>query len=47
MPGETVDVTAVDANGIVRIKSVQISQRLSQHYISFGDETLGPVDVFY
>jgi hypothetical protein len=46
-PGETVDVTAIDANGIVRKKSIQISQRLSQHYISFGDETLGPLDVFY
>ena len=46
-PGETVDVTAVDANGIVRKKSVQISQRLSQHYVSFGDETLGPVNAFY
>ena len=35
-PGETVDVTAVDADGIVRTKSVMISQYLSRQIIFFG-----------
>jgi hypothetical protein len=35
-PGETLDVAVVDANGIVRIKRVQMS--LSQQTISFGGD---------
>ena len=41
-PGESIDVTVVDAGGIVRTKSVQFFQDLFRQTISFGADGFTP-----